>query len=1181
VARAEDLALNETRTTQAALNDALSGFANAPLRKAATAVLSSLGYESERTGDSTSVTEFLDRHDPEKKLAERYRTQLDNWREVELIFQLTDDEIGNIPAVLGGGFETDRTSSFVFLAVELASTTYSRTALVTMTRAVNGLFPMPVVLIFRCDGRFSLAVVHRRAHRRDHNRDVLERVTLVKDVDAAKPHRAHLDILASLTLPEMIDVQGVANFDSLHKAWEDALDTEELNRRFYRELFKWYESALEECKFPNDGAGSGSKERQVIRLITRLLFIWFLKEKGLVPEDIFTEEFATKAVKDHAPEATNYYRAVLQNLFFATLNTEIGEREFSLRSHQTHRDFTKYRYRRLLTDPDAFLTKLKTVPFVNGGLFDCLDDFKGMREGGRRVDAFTDRIETQGKDLHVPASVLLDQKDGLFPLFGRFKFTVEENTPLDQEVALDPELLGRVFENLLAAHNPETRNTVRKATGSYYTPRRIVDYMVDEALVAVLTERVASSDSDRAWLEDRLRYLLDYEDAFNDAADLFDLADIEDIVGAIANLHVLDPAAGSGAFPMGVLHKLTLALRRLDPKNEHWEQFQKDLAKDRAAAAFEVRSPEDREAELREISQTFEAYRDSDYGRKLYLIQNSIYGVDVQPVACQIARLRFFISLAVEQQPSQDAADNYGIRTLPNLETRIVAANVLISLARPKQIELSEAEVLEHMIELAHVREKHFNAKTRKEKQDLRDDDAHCRARLAHALEKGGYGHDEAQYVANWDPYSQSAAAPNWFDARWMFGVADGFDVVIGNPPYVRADFQDEKHQRTRLLLRIGREYETLWEKWDLFVPFMERGFKLLREGGVTSLIVSDAFGHAKYALKAREWFLRHARILRLDFYSDLKLFDAAVHNISYVFQRLDPHGNEPMRRQHKSEFGDVELLGTAPQDELTERAFVRVELYRPPAAPTVPLGDICYVSVGMVVHAHEKHAAGAFVLDDMVSDTKDDLHPKPFVEGKHLDRWLPAENRWLEWGTARAPDLFRRPTFPELYAIKEKLLSVDMSANEPDRARVVYDRQGLHHNHSVWAFVPWHALQGVLNRSIRKQARYPGEKLRSKFAHREKLETLSKRFHLKYILGVMNSRSALEFLTAHRRSNIHLYPDDWKKLPIPDIPKRQQQAVVRLVDKILTAKGKDADADVSDFERQIDATVRDRYGFN
>ena len=1165
-----------------ALANALSNFADAPLADAAKGLLNALGYQSEHTAEAGDVTEFLDRFDAETTFTARQKELFTHWRDVELIFQLGDEEVTMASSRLTDKrFDPGRIESFVFIAAELAAGSYRRTTLADMTRAVNGLFAMPVVLLFRCADRFSLAVIHRRAHRRDDDRDVLEKVTLVKDVDVRRPHRAHLDVLADLALTRLID-RAVASFDGLHRAWEDALDAEELNRRFYGELFAWFQRALTECRFPDDGEGDGSLERQVIRLITRLLFIWFLKEKGLVPEDIFTEAFAATALKHHAPDATGYYRAVLQNLFFATLNTEIDKRAFSKVGQQTHRDFTKYRYRELLSEPDAFLAKLKTVPFVNGGLFDCLDDFESRTKGGKRVDAFTDNIDTQGKALQVPASILLDAEHGLFPLFRRFKFTVEENTPLDQEVALDPELLGRVFENLLAAYNPETRNTVRKATGSYYTPRRIVDYMVDEALIAALSERVTATDGDAEFLGERLRYLLDYEDAYDDAEELFeDAAEKEAIVRAIAKLRVLDPAVGSGAFPMGALHKLTLALRRLDPKNDHWERLQKELAGDRATAAFESPNQGERDAVLLDISQTFETYKDSDFGRKLYLIQNGIFGVDLQPVACQIARLRFFISLTVEQQPTDDANNNYGIRPLPNLETRLVAANTLLGVAAPNQMIFGESEVQRHCAELAHIREQHFNAETRTEKLRLRQRDAEERAALARTLQELGWGHDEARMVADWNPYSQNAAA-DWFDPQWMFGV-EAFDVVIGNPPYVRADFQDARHKATREAIKESEHYETLWEKWDLFVPFMERGFKLLREGGVASLIVSDAFGHAKYALKAREWFLRHARILRLDFYSQLKLFDAAVHNISYVFQRLAPGENAPLRRLHEAEFGEVTLLSTAGQDDLTERAFVPAELYVPPPGPTVPLGDICYVSKGMVVHAHERYAPGAFVLEDVVSDTKDKLHPKPFVEGKHLDRWLPFATRWIEWDTDRAPRLFSRPTFPELYTAKEKLLSVDMAAGQQDRARVVFDNGKLHHNHSVWSFVPWHELAGVRNRSIRKQARYPGEKGRSKvqYKHRETLEKASQRFHLKYVLAVMNSRSALDFLTAHRRSNIHLYPDDWKKLPIPDVPKRQQQPIVRLVDKILTALRDNPNADVSHLECQIDEAVSQHYGFN
>ena len=149
-----------------------------------------------------------------------------------------------------------------------------------------------------------------------------------------------------------------------------------------------------------------------------------------------------------------------------------------------------------------------------------------------------------------------------FPLLQHYKFTVEENTPIEQEVALDPELLGKVFENLLAAYNPETGATARKQTGSYYTPRAIVDYMVEEAIVAALTQKCEPTDGDAKLWDERLRYLLDYAQAFDDANEFFDDTETENIVRAISELKILDPAVGSGAFPMGTLHKLTLALRQ-------------------------------------------------------------------------------------------------------------------------------------------------------------------------------------------------------------------------------------------------------------------------------------------------------------------------------------------------------------------------------------------------------------------------------------------------------------------------------------------------------------------------------------------------------------------------------------------------------------------------------------------
>ena len=250
-------------------------------------------------------------------------------------------------------------------------------------------------------------------------------------------------------------------------------------------------------------------------------------------------------------------------------------------------------------------------------------------------------------------------------------------------------------------------------TGSYYTPRAIVDYMVEEALVAALSQKCQPTDSNEEPWDKRLRYLFDYTKTYDDPRQRLDDSEAEKVVRAISELKILDPAVGSGAFPMGMLHKLTLALRRLDPDNSRWETLQKELALKRAEIAFDTRDDQTRREELIEIDDTFKRYRDSDFGRKLYLIQNSIFGVDIQPIACQIAKLRFFISLAIEQEPDVDAA-NFGIKPLPNLETRFVAANTLIGVNLSETRGLFQDDTVQQLLkEIEGIREKFFLANNR------------------------------------------------------------------------------------------------------------------------------------------------------------------------------------------------------------------------------------------------------------------------------------------------------------------------------------------------------------------------------------------------------------------------------------------------------------------------------------
>ena len=125
-----------------------------------------------------------------------------------------------------------------------------------------------------------------------------------------------------------------------------------------------------------------------------------------------------------------------------------------------------------------------------------------------------------------------------------------------------------------------------------------------------------------------------------------------------------------------------------------------------------------------------------------------------------------------------------------------------------------------------------------------------------------------------------------------------------------------------RQRIENSNQYETLWEKWDLYIPFIERSYKLLKREGFTTLIVSDAYCHSKYAQKSQNWFLKNSRIVRLDFFGQIKIFDAGVHNITYLFQKADGSHQKPERRVHAPEFGTVNLLPTKEQRELTYRVF-------------------------------------------------------------------------------------------------------------------------------------------------------------------------------------------------------------------------------------------------------------------
>ena len=1128
------------------INNTFKRFTDGNLADNARHLLDILGYRSNRTMslDPNTAEEFIDHFDP-SKTTNAERALLDEWESIDLLFQLTGDEITlSDQPTLGfesSGIDNSVYQSYLFFALKLRGRSYSRTKLSQLTREINKLTPMPAMVVFQHGRLLTFAVIDRRLHRRDESRDVLEKVTLIKDIKLDKPHRAHIDILFDLSHRQ----RRFSDFNALHEAWKEALDTEALNRDFYKELFKWFEWAVSEAKFPLEETKTLSPQEHVIRLITRLLFVWFLKEKGLVAEELFEETDVRGLLKDYdRGNGNSYYRAVLQNLFFATLNTEIEKREFSTEKNATHRDFSRYRFKKQINDPDKLLELFAQTPFINGGLFDCLDSEEATDDGGYRIDCFSDR---HYKKLSLPNRLFFDMDDGLLPLLKHYKFTVEENTPIEQEVALDPELLGKVFENLLAAYNPETGESARKQTGSYYTPRPIVDYMVEEALVATLAGQVCPTNGDAKFWEERLHYLLDYAKVSDDADQWFSDGEADRIVRAISELKILDPAVGSGAFPMGVLHKLTLALRRLDPDNSRWERLQKERAAKRAEVAFDTKDDRTRREELVEIDETFKRYRDSDFGRKLYLIQNSIFGVDIQSIACQIAKLRFFISLAIEQLPDKDA-ENFGIKPLPNLETRFIAANTLIGLTRVR--DLTSAKALDIERQLRDNRERYFHATTRRQKLNCKRRDKVLRGKLAEELTGVGMPADEAEKIAYWDPYDQNAST-DFFDTEWMFGIADGFDVVIGNPPYVDSEMMTKIQSELREVYRAF--YESAKGNWDLFVVFIERGIQLQKENGIISYIVPNKLIGATYTKSLRTMLLDYS-VLEIRDYSNVDVFkESDVYPVVFIIRKSERQSEVSMVVMDDLERSSIYNRVSAELfygDIFWDRFFVSANQLRiiVKCSSFPALGRFCQIGAAATV-------GEAYAFKEYIREYSSAVSNNPFkklINTGTIDRY---ESLWS----------------------KEPTRYIKSKYNAP----IVFDSD-------LGRFSQRRFTQAQANKiiiggmtKILECVYDEGEYIAGKSTV---IVLESGSMNLKYVLALLNSKLVSFWYRIYFRSlalaggYLRIGNNEIKAIPIPDVTSEQQAPIIEIVDRILAIKRSIPDADITALENEIDRVVYSLY---
>ena len=558
-------------------------------------------------------------------------------------------------------------------------------------------------------------------------------------------------------------------FSSVKKI-EEAFSVEPVNKEFYKGIKisfdKIYKDVLK--NFENEENASSdrllSAKEFSLRFLGRALFCWFLREKDLIPKEIFDFiNIGETKTKD------NYYKEVLEELFFNILNVKMEERKIESKI------INKYE---------------KQIPFLNGGLF-------LKKEEDYKVKTIDNEIIKE-----------------LFEFFEKYNFTVDESAPFDIEISIDPEMLGRIFENLLAEINPESSASARKETGSFYTPREIVDYMVCESIKLYLYKKTQNVKADK----------IDNIFSVNEEAD-FSNEERNEILNAIHEMKILDIACGSGAFPMGILNRVFNIIDKLDSNHEFYKEF---LLKNIKGQARE------------EFKKLYQANK-FNYAYKLDMLQRMIHGVDIQPIAIEISRLRAFLSLIVDEE-KESGHENLGIKALPNLEFNFISANSLISLEHKEkeQKEFSD-ETTEGIIKrMRNIAEEYFNADTVEKKIRIKTKFESLMGGIENKsrdiLELDA---DDKKKFLSWNPFENKST--DFFDSEIQFGTKF-FDIVIGNPPYgAKISAEDKKYfkenyKTTKTIKGVQKG------SLDTYTLFIEKGFNLLDKNGSLAYIVPISF---------------------------------------------------------------------------------------------------------------------------------------------------------------------------------------------------------------------------------------------------------------------------------------------------------------------------------------------------
>jgi adenine-specific DNA-methyltransferase len=541
----------------------------------------------------------------------------------------------------------------------------------------------------------------------------------------------------------------------------------------------------------------------------------------------------------------NFFDELLEPLFYDALNVNRGEQGYCPALHCR-------------------------IPFLSGGLFEPIDGYDWEHNNFNIPNDVFSNAATNGREA-----------DGILDIFDRYNFTMSEDEPMEREVAIDPEMLGKVFENLLEVND-------RKSKGAFYTPREIVHYMCQESLINYLTNTLQIE-------EEAIREFILYGDFMKDedtvkekrqgnggmyiSESLFKLdADgnvvvdrLKDVDEALKNVRVADPAVGSGAFPLGMLNEIVRARQNI--------------------SAYMAINMNTYNARL-----MYQMER-SPHNLKYETIKNCIFAADIEPSAVDIAQLRLWLSLVIDDEinpNAQSALDGHkNPLPLPNLESNILCGNSLIDEFEGSRL-VKESELFgdsTYQLDMNHSRfESIVSALIDKQNELFHCDNTEKKKQLKEEIESlrdmvilsqlEGCSSDK---IRRYHESKRMASKPYvlWqLDFARVFREKGGFDIVIGNPPYVDSEEMTRSMPEQREL--YTKKYSCAKGNWDLFVLFIEKGMDLLAENKTISYIVPNKLISAPYTETLRKKMAKN-RVIEIRDYSNVNVFkEAAVYPVVF-----------------------------------------------------------------------------------------------------------------------------------------------------------------------------------------------------------------------------------------------------------------------------------------------------------